>query len=1120
MPISLVPFAGGLQGHIDPRLLPDGALADAVNVEMDREGRFIGRAKYTALGTGVLDTSSPGALVAYDLVTLKGRLYAVGDDTRTGVPANLFEYLGSGVPSPWRPTSHLSATPRLPQATRVRDISRPADQPGGVTVINGAALGGFTALLWSAFDVSTNAYLLISRAASDQPVHFSQLSTSSDRPCQNLRLVALSDRFILIGTAIDQSKVSLASFTPASSTAVTQLAQDVISAISANVLAIAACKVTGTDEFVVATSDLSGNTRIARFNNVGVDSGVTYGPIATGATQLSVEASSTANEITVAQVVGGECRLFSFNLTTGAQIGVGPFVPFSGDTSVEISLVRVSSTNLEIVSSITSGTTPSIKMNQYTVSTNALLGASVLLTDAQLDSGVAYISGTSQLLFAARAIVSITTAPYTNYLMSGTLNIGGGCIEIAKDFESGGVPFTASRFRPDLAQDASTGKWYWPNCAADTDLQLFPQLTEFSFGSTERRQTAEIGGHLYIAGGCPLVFDGSHAVESGFQERPRIVSLTPSNGAGVLLSGAEYDYRLHWSWLDSLGDLHLSPPSAISSATMGASDDTVTAVVSSPHSLRRNASAPLGSAVSCVLSRTLATATLTSAIVIGQTSINPPSSSLNGLTLKLTAGGSAFTVTFSGSATTQAVVLSEINAVVSSEVTATAPNGVLVLTSVDTGDGATIQITNGTANTILGLTEGETETGTTDRTKGENFQRSAVTYNAVADAVAAYVTITDTRKDESDPIVDSDLIRQQVLYSQGIASGAHHAPPPSDYVWAGRERLVWSGQNHRSRYTASKLVVAGEPAECAAEGFLQFSGLVTGDIEASCVLGDSLVLFTRTQIWFVAGSGPNRAGQGEFFAAQCVSRRIGIKADGWRSLVEDESGVWFQGQDSELYHLTRGGEVTWRGKEIREYLLLYPVITAACIRGSKQELAFAVTNTAGSTGGILRFRPEEKAWMFDDVGAVTAMVDYQGRLAYVQGGLVYLQDAAPGSGTGATYYVRSGLFQGFQALGYGQVNQAGLLGTFRGNCTVTLKRSRNGTAFSETLGSWSLTTSEYAVGDRVTLLKAPNPAMQDSFALEVNVSGLSSSEGLWLHALALDTDRAPYLSRQGPAHQL
>ncbi len=76
MPLQLIPFASGLRGDIDPRLLPDGSLADAVNVEMDREGRMVGRARYQAIAT---TTYGSGTFVAYDLFSVGDRLFALGD---------------------------------------------------------------------------------------------------------------------------------------------------------------------------------------------------------------------------------------------------------------------------------------------------------------------------------------------------------------------------------------------------------------------------------------------------------------------------------------------------------------------------------------------------------------------------------------------------------------------------------------------------------------------------------------------------------------------------------------------------------------------------------------------------------------------------------------------------------------------------------------------------------------------------------------------------------------------------------------------------------------------------------------------------------------------------------
>ena len=582
MPLQLLPFSSGIRGDIDPRLLPDGAWADAVNCQLDREGRLVGRAGFTAIGTGVLSTGA-GALVAYDLVNYQERLFAVGDDTRLTIPANLYEYLGSGVANPWRPTSPVSdLTPRLGQATRVRDIARPPDQGAGSSIISGAAVAGFSAIAWQT-NASTRGFLFVVRSSGDQPVLYAQLESSGNQPADRLRLVALSDRFIIVGRNTGQNKLSISKFAPATDTAVVSLVTDIF-ASAAVTASFGVCKVAGSDQVVIAAR-VSTVIIIRRYDSSGtviVPSGGQYADI-TGTSsvgfKLTVEASSTANQLNVALTDAGAAQVYSYDLSTGAAIGVGPFSPFGADTCVDITLVRESATVVQVVCSVTTATEPEIKTNRYTVSTNTFAGAIIAVTDAQLATHAAIHPTTGALLFGVR--VGLGTVGNTpNILCSWLLTTTGSRFEIVKDFETAGVVTTELG---DLSFDSSNSRWYWCNAAADPDGSLAPRLTEFAFGAAERRQSVELGGHLYIAGGAPMVFDGVSLVESGFQERPRIISLTASNGIGSdLLGGAIYNYRLHWEWTDSKGDLHLSPPSAISQVTMGASDDHIVAVASTP----------------------------------------------------------------------------------------------------------------------------------------------------------------------------------------------------------------------------------------------------------------------------------------------------------------------------------------------------------------------------------------------------------------------------------------------------------------------------------------------------------------------------------------------------------
>ena len=1115
MPITLIPLNGGVNGQVDSRLLPDGALADAVNVELDREGRLVGRPKFTAQAATVYQT---GTLVAYDLFSFNDRLFAFGDAHSYGYASDIFEYMPDGTAARWRPSSSLNATtPRLPRATKVRDLARPPDQSGGISNMGCAAFGGFACLVWNISDNANLLFVHVVSAEKNQPLAFSRLEDNTG-PLLKARVVALSNRFILLGLNASTFAINTAVFIPASSENVANLAADIMPSGGA-ITTYAVCKVAGSDEFMVV-ANLGGTITTRRYSAAGVlqvPSGGQYSTQTAVPTALAIEASSSANQVNIAMVVGGEARIFSYNLSTGAEIGTGPHVPFTGETSVEVSLVRVSSTVVQVVSSVTSETAPTIFTRRYTVSTNTFATLRKAVTDAQLTTSAVYSTETVFGMRTGLAIVGNTA----NMLVS----FGDGTDQVtplvAKDLE---VADTVSSLLPDIATDSSTGKFYWCNATASPDGTTTPQLTEFELSSADRRQVTQLGNLAYIAGGCPLVFDGVNLAEMGFLERPRIISLTGSNGAGELLPGAVIDYRVHWEWIDSDQNLHLSPPSKITSVTLGSSDDTVTAVVTSPHSLRRNNGAPSG-AVACVLSRTFSTVERTAPSFTGSVNIDPPAASIIGKKLFLYAdddsASAMFTITFSVAATTAATVLSEINAVTTGRITASLSGGALKLTLDDAGAGNFLTIAGftGDAANDLGLTNQRTEEGETTFTKGENFQRTAVEFTSTSAAVAAYVTITDVRKDESEPIVDSDLIRQQVLYSEGIASGAHHAPPPAEYIWAGRDRVVVAGQPKRGRFSASKLLVPAEAAEFAYEGFLNFSGQVSGDIEAMAVLGDSVVAWTRREIWEVSGSGPARNGLGEFFAARRISKAGGLVAEGWRSLVETDAGIFFQRKSDQLCLLDKSGTVTWIGQEIQDYLILYPTIVASVYVSSKHSVAFACVATNGLTGGILRYDIEAKAWFFDDVGAVTSMAEFDGRLAYIQAGIVYLQDAAPGSGTAVVYSVKTGMAQSFQALGYGQFNKAGFLGTYRGPCTVVLKIRTADESFT-TIATWSLAASEYTVGKRVSLFKEPPEQMLASWALSLTVTPATDSEGVWLHALAVDTSQSPEMARKGSTHSL
>lgn len=1115
MTIRTFPLASGVRRDIDIRLLPDGLLHDAVNVELDRAGRMVVRPNYTAIAATVYGS---GTLVAYDLFSLNDRLFCLGDAHSYGFPCDVYELIPSGAAARWRPSSTNNAlSPRLPRATKVREIARPPDQADGVENWGCAAFGGYACLVWNTTgNGSQSGYVHVVSAAEDSTVVLQRMNVG-DNPRQLLRTIALSDRFLILGTPSGGGAIDLARFIPASDETVTNVAQDLfVGAITV----YAATRVAGSSDFVVI-AQTGANLITRRFTNVGVLQ-LEYSSIVATATAVCVEASLTANQVNIGYVVAGDANWVSYNLTTGASIDTDTTFTDASDTVVNVGIARVSTTELMICASVDESTANNPERVEKCVWTPATSSRTTVLAfrDMKMVSTPVFDVET----FFASQYGAATVGGTPNLLLSIGTDTGDVTPQMSKDFE---VAETNSTLLPDIALDSSTEKYYWANVTANPDGTTTPQLTEFELSSTERRQIAVLGNLAYIAGGCQLVFDGHTVCESGFLVRPRIIALTASNSTGQLVSEGEYDYRLHWEWIDCQNNLHLSPPSAISTVTLGASDDTVTAICSSAHSMRANNGAtPSGTAHALVLTRTLATEAETAATVVGGATLDPPATVLNGLQLNVltTVNGTPDfdSVTFGVGDTSAANIVSTINAAFSGA-TATAPAGTLVLTHDTPGENNFLSVGIGTGATALGFPDGTNAVGTTSRTKGQNFQRAAVGYTSVTSLIAGnFVSVIDTRKDQSDPIVDSDLIRQQPLYSTGIASGAHHAPPPNEYIWAGRERIV-ANHPRRARFVTSKLVVPSEPAEFAAEGFIAFSGQVTGDIEGIVVLGDSIILFTRREIWEVSGSGPGRNGVGEYFAARRISNAGGLVEDGWKSLCETDEGVFFQRDTTQLCMLSKAGAVEWIGEAIEDYLDLYPRIEAAVYIPSKHSVAFACVATDGLTGGILRYDLKHKAWFFDNVGACTAMAVHDGRIAYIQAGIVYLQDEEPGVGSGIAYSLKTNLFQGFQTLGFGQLNRVGALLTYQGPCTITLRLSPDGVDYTTSpnpIATWTLTDAAYDPGDRIQLLKDPPQQMMDSFSLLFDITPTSSSQGVWVHAIAVDVDGSPEMVRKGGAYNL
>lgn len=109
----------------------------------------------------------------------------------------------------------------------------------------------------------------------------------------------------------------------------------------------------------------------------------------------------------------------------------------------------------------------------------------------------------------------------------------------------------------------------------DKFTQTSTRLFRLDFDNDQSHQYAGFGAGLYLAGACPLHYDGSIWSELGFHVGPELIVATPAGG-GSMSSSTTYLYRVWYEWTDAQGEVHPGPISSGTLVTMGGSDTQVT----------------------------------------------------------------------------------------------------------------------------------------------------------------------------------------------------------------------------------------------------------------------------------------------------------------------------------------------------------------------------------------------------------------------------------------------------------------------------------------------------------------------------------------------------------------
>lgn len=375
---------------------------------------------------------------------------------------------------------------------------------------------------------------------------------------------------------------------------------------------------------------------------------------------------------------------------------------------------------------------------------------------------------------------------------------------------------------------------------------------------------------------------------------------------------------------------------------------------------------------------------------------------------------------------------------------------------------------------------------------------------------AASITINDR-------LADDAAITQPVLYTMSQTPDAHFAALPCRFVAAGRDRLILGGLPDPYAVALSKLPFPGEPMQFGSPNAFKYQARLDSPVTAVGAMGDTYLAFTADSIYEIPGNGPQRNGQGEFnYPRQLYSDGGCINH---LSLCACADGLWFQEAPDKLSLFT-GSSVVWAGQPIRDTLAAFPNIRGAALCTETQEVYFACQNNAGNDGVLLVYDLRRKVWSVDPIGVVTSIVEYNGRLALVLADVVQLQDAVVGSGAMPTLSVRTGSIRLFNAQGRGNLFRIGLLGTYRGDCSIQGYISYDdGLTWTAMGAAYSITSATYSTDAAIDLQFDPPEHDVSRFALRFDVTGGSNTAGVYLHAFSLEAESDDFLARR-PARDM
>lgn len=242
---------------------------------------------------------------------------------------------------------------------------------------------------------------------------------------------------------------------------------------------------------------------------------------------------------------------------------------------------------------------------------------------------------------------------------------------------------------------------------------------------------------------------------------------------------------------------------------------------------------------------------------------------------------------------------------------------------------------------------------------GSNYQRVTVepTYNTTfVDQSVGSVSYVDQRPDTDITGVGPALAARPLLYTAGGI--LDDFAPPASVTMCNHVGRLWVLANDQKTWWYSK---SFQDDLGTAPGFNPQFLVSFPDVQtAMASMDDKAIFFSATGVKYMLGTGPAPNGlNSDFQTPTTIQSDVGCTTA--RSVVTTPDGVMFLSERG-IYLLTRGLELVWIGRQVKDEIAAYPVITSAVLVAKKNQVRFTCTDAAATVGVTLVYDYVEKQW--------------------------------------------------------------------------------------------------------------------------------------------------------------